>query len=176
MYGTRSILYICLPILINLANVSYSDQLPGLPLQHSSDCGLSPVPRAADAPRRLCGRQPSAGSLPRGWGAKKEVRNDLRFPECFEVIGKYDRILKWFMVQAQWANCCGLVLQTVIHHSYPNITGCMENCPYQFPRQSALTAWADNREASVDHGISMDINWVWLARFDDIWCELAFDL
>ena len=28
--------------------------------------------------------------------------------------------------------------QTVIHHSYPNITGCVEGCPYPFSRQSAL--------------------------------------
>ena len=44
------------------------------------------------------------------------------------------------MKTATGENCFPLSpsCQTVIHHSYPNITGCVEGCPYPFSRQSAL--------------------------------------
>ncbi|CAK9033962.1 unnamed protein product [Durusdinium trenchii] len=35
--------------------------------------------------------------------------------------------------------------EVVIHHFYPNVTGCVENCPYQFPRQSYCHVAGDGR-------------------------------
>eukprot|EP00931_Biecheleriopsis_adriatica_P091409 TRINITY_DN65293_c0_g1_i1.p1 TRINITY_DN65293_c0_g1~~TRINITY_DN65293_c0_g1_i1.p1 ORF type:complete len:569 (-),score=88.56 TRINITY_DN65293_c0_g1_i1:99-1805(-) len=35
--------------------------------------------------------------------------------------------------------------ETVLHHSFPDITGCVEHCPYQFPRQSYCHMAGDGR-------------------------------
>ena len=45
-----------------------------------------------------------------------------------------------------WSESCAqLQDNTTIHFSFPNITGCVENCPYQFERQSYCHKAGDGR-------------------------------